>query len=167
MNTDIKIAENISNGLSEGQQRSVVGVLSAILADQHILYMKLRNFHWNLKGPRFHSLHELFEQQYEALAGAIDETAERIRMVGGVSPGSMSEMLATGSLKEAAGEIINGDDAISALVTDQESVIRSLREAADEVEEKHKDQATADFIIELLQKHEANAWMLRSSTDQS
>ena len=163
--SEVKIAEKISNGLSTEQQKEVVSVLIKTLADQHVLYMKLRNFHWNLKGARFTSLHELFEKQYTELALAIDETAERIRMIGGVSPGSMSEFLSLASLKEAAGEIINGEDAISALVTDHESAIRALREHAEKTEEEYGDQATADFLIELLQKHEAAAWMLRSSSE--
>ncbi|MAS92956.1 MAG: DNA starvation/stationary phase protection protein [Verrucomicrobiales bacterium] len=162
MKTEVKIAEEISDGLSKENRTGVIESLISVLSDQHVLYMKLRNFHWNLKGPRFHSLHEFFEQQYKTLEGAIDETAERIRMLGGVSPGSMSEFLAATSLKEAAGEIISGEDAISALVTDHETVIRSLREVAETVEEKYEDQATADFLVELLQQHTQDAWMLRS-----
>ena len=107
MKTEVKIAEEISDGLSKENRTGVIESLISVLSDQHVLYMKLRNFHWNLKGPRFHSLHEFFEQQYKTLEGAIDETAERIRMLGGVSPGSMSEFLAATSLKEAAGEIIS------------------------------------------------------------
>lgn len=158
----VRIAEQIANGLTEKEQAGVIEVLQSVLANQHVLYIKLRNFHWNLKGPRFHSLHEFFEKLYSEVEGAIDETAERIRMIGGVSPGSMSEFLSTSSLKEAAGEIISGDDAISALVADNESIIRELRDHIPVVEEKLGDQATSDFLIELLQKHESDAWMLRS-----
>jgi len=167
MTTPTKIAEKVANGLTEEQQTSVIEALIAVLSDQHVLYMKLRNFHWNLTGPRFHSLHEFFEKQYQALEEAIDETAERIRMLGGVSPGSMSEFLSHASLKEAAGELISGHDAISALVTDNETVIRSLREKAREVEEDFEDRATADFLVELLQNHEQDAWMLRSYHETS
>ncbi|MDF1812614.1 MAG: DNA starvation/stationary phase protection protein [Verrucomicrobiales bacterium] len=167
MTTDIKIAENISNGLTKEDQKNVIEVLVSVLADQHVLYVKLRNFHWNLKGARFHSLHEFFEQQYTALEKAIDETAERIRMLGGVAPGSMSEFLSAATLKEAAGNIIDGDDAISSLVTDNETVIRFLREKSGMVEDDFNDVATADFLVELLQKHEQDAWMLRSFSEIS
>lgn len=166
MKAEVKIAEEISNGISKEKQEKVIGSLIEVLSDQHVLYMKLRNFHWNLKGPRFHSLHEFFEKQYKTIEAAIDETAERIRMVGGVSPGSMSEFLSCASLKEAAGEIIDGEDAISALVTDHEAVIRSLREKAAETEEEFNDLGTSDFLIELLQQHEQDAWMLRSFREQ-
>lgn len=162
MKTEAKIAERISNGLTGEQQTSVIETLLAVLSNQHVLYIKLRNFHWNLKGPRFHSLHELFGNQYETLATAIDETAERIRKIGGVAPGSMSEFLAATTLKEAAGEVIAGDDAITALVADHEAIIRTLREVARSTDEEQGDQATADFLIALLQQHEKDAWMLRS-----
>lgn len=159
---EAKIAEKLSTGLSEDQQKNVVEALSAVLCDQHVLYIKLRNFHWNLKGPRFHSLHEFFEQQYTELALAIDETAERIRMVGGISPGSMKEFLSGASLEETDGDIVSGDEALKALVADNEAVIRDLREKAEKTEEDYGDIATADFLTELLQKHEMAAWMLRS-----
>ena len=160
-----RIAEKLSNGLSEANQKEVVEILSTVLSDQHILYIKLRNFHWNLKGSRFNSLHALFERQYEALALAIDETAERIRMLGGIAPASMSEFLSGARLKEVSASIIEGEKAIEALVKDHEAVIRSLRKDADTVEESCSDSATADFLIALIQKHEQDAWMLRSSKE--
>jgi len=79
-------SESESIGISTGERNKITGILSAVLADQHVLYQKTRNFHWNLTGHRFHTLHELFEKQYRELVEAIDETAERIRMVGGISP---------------------------------------------------------------------------------
>ncbi|MCG8603321.1 MAG: DNA starvation/stationary phase protection protein [Verrucomicrobiales bacterium] len=169
MKTTPTIADEISDGLNNDQRTRVVEILTSVLSNQHVLYIKLRNFHWNLKGPRFHSLHEFFEQLYGGLEKAIDETAERIRMLGGVAPGSMEEFLEHASLKEAAGAITNGDDAISTLVTDQEAVIRDLREFAKETEEECEDQATGDFLVELLQQHVSDAWMLRSfrSEDES
>lgn len=166
MKINVKVAEKIEDGLQQEQREGVISTLSSVLANQHVLYVKLRNFHWNLKGPRFHSLHEFFETQYTALEEAIDETAERIRMVGGVAPGSMREFLDLATLKEAAGDITDGDDAIATLVTDQEAVIRDLREFAEKTEEDYGDQATADFLVELLQAHVKDAWMLRSFSTQ-
>ena len=157
-----KIVEEIGIGLEAGQRQTAVDILAAILCNQHVLYLKTRNFHWNLKGPRFHDLHEFFENQYRQLEGAIDETAERIRMLGGVSPGSMAEFLGGASLKEAAGEIIHGDDAIAALIADHDTVIRDLRGQIPRLEEVCNDMGSADFVTELLQAHEKAAWMLRS-----
>lgn len=160
--TKVQLVEEISDGLSTTNREKIVEILVSTLSDQHVLYLKLRNFHWNLKGPRFHTLHEFFEELYGNLEKAIDETAERIRMLGGVAPGSMREFLENATLKEAAGEIIHGADAISTLVTDEETVIRGLRENAKIVEEDLEDQATADFLVELIQQHVQDAWMLRS-----
>lgn len=149
-------------GLSEKAREDVAAILASMLADQHVLYIKKRNFHWNLTGGRFHSLHEHFEKLYTELALAIDETAERIRMIGCVAPGSMAEFLKLTTLKELGGELINGEDAISALLADHESCIRNLRGAIGRVELDYGDAGTADFLTELLQKHEMTAWMLRS-----
>lgn len=151
----------VSIGLSTGERSSVIQVLEAILADQHVLYLKTRNFHWNLTGPRFSSLHEFFENQYKALELAIDETAERIRMVGGVSPGSMAEFLKLSSLSEKPGKLLDGEDAIRQLKADHESAIRALREAI-EAAGNADDVGTEDFLTNLLQAHEKSAWMLRS-----
>lgn len=148
-------------GIPTADRTKVITLLQAILADQHVLYLKTRNFHWNLTGPRFSSLHELFEQQYQALELAIDETAERIRMIGGTSQGSMAEFLKLATLKECAGALIPGEEAIKLLKLDHEAAIRALRsgiEAADQSD----DIGTADFLTDLIRNHEKHAWMLRS-----
>lgn len=149
-------------GLSESSRNGVIEVLKGVLGNQHVLYIKKRNFHWNLIGERFHTLHVFYEQQYEALATAIDSTAERIRMVGGVSPGSMKEFLGLASLKEVEGSLAEGEVTIEALVKDHEQVIRELREVIGKVEEEYGDVGTADFLTGLIQSHEEMAWMLRS-----
>ncbi len=154
--------EELNIGLSNEQRESVGTILSKILGNQHVLYMKMRNYHWNLTGPRFHTLHEFYEKEYDALAKAIDETAERVRMIGGVSPGSMGEMLQLATLDEAEGALIDGSDSIKALVDDHEACIRDLRGAISTIEEDYRDVGTADFLVELLQAHEQSAWMLRS-----
>ncbi len=148
-------------GLDQEARQKTVELLSAILGNQHVLYLKTRNYHWNLKGPRFHSLHEFFEKLYQDLEGLIDKTAERIRMVGGVAPGSMKEFIDLATLKEAKGDLIDGKHATTALRADHETVVRELREAVEALEESG-DAGTEDFVIALLQAHEETAWMLRS-----
>lgn len=154
--------EKIEIGLNETQREAIIGKLAAVLGNQHVLYIKLRNFHWNLVGARFRSLHQFFEEQYGELALAIDETAERIRMLGGIAPGSMKSLLKHATLRESDDKLIDGDAAIELLVKDHESCIRELRAAIPEIEEEHGDAGTADFLTGLIQKHESAAWMLRS-----
>ncbi|MFT3992494.1 MAG: DNA starvation/stationary phase protection protein [Luteolibacter sp.] len=153
--------EIIHIGLDEPTRSKAVKLLSGLLADQHVLYVKTRNYHWNLTGHRFHTLHVFFEEQYTELALAIDKTAERIRMLGSSAPGSMKEFLALASLSEVPGKLIHGDDAVKALRDDHESSARAARKAVDELE-KIGDSGTADFVTDLLQSHEQAAWMLRS-----
>jgi starvation-inducible DNA-binding protein len=157
-------AEVIHIGLDSKVRGLAVKLLSAILADQHVLYAKTRNFHWNLTGHRFHTLHEFFEKQYDALALAIDKTAERIRMMGHASPGSMKEFLAIATLKEVPGALVNGDAAIAGLRDDHEAAAREVRKAVDELDQAG-DAGTADFLTDLLKAHEEAAWMLRSFLD--
>ncbi|WP_035609546.1 DNA starvation/stationary phase protection protein [Haloferula sp. BvORR071] len=156
--------EAIHIGLDSKVRALVVKHLSAILADQHVLYTKTRNFHWNLTGHRFHTLHEFFEKQYGSLAEAIDKTAERIRQLGYASPGSMKEFLSQATLKEVPGALLNGEDAIVALRDDHEAAAREVRKAVDAVD-KAGDAGTTDFLTDLLKEHELTAWMLRSFLD--
>ncbi|MFT4176243.1 MAG: DNA starvation/stationary phase protection protein [Luteolibacter sp.] len=153
--------EVIHIGLDEGTRAKAVKLLSGLLANQHVLYLKTRNYHWNLTGHRFHTLHEFFEEQYTELAEAIDKTAERIRMLGASSPGSMKEFLAAATLEEVPGRLIHGDQAVIALRDDHEASARAARKAVDELD-KIGDSGSADFVTELLQGHEQAAWMLRS-----
>ncbi|MGJ8696921.1 MAG: Dps family protein [Verrucomicrobiaceae bacterium] len=153
---------DVSIGLDAESRKEVATILNEILADQHVLYVKTRNFHWNLIGGRFHSLHEHFEKLYTDLALVIDETAERVRMIGGVPTGSMKEFLSVASLEECEGVLITGDEAIENLLQDHESCIRSLRKRISTVEDEYEDVGTADFLTALIQKHEMTAWMLRS-----
>jgi starvation-inducible DNA-binding protein len=155
-------AEDPAIGLPKENLRRVTAILSRVLADQHVLYQKTRNYHWNLTGRRFLPLHELFEKQYRVLVEAIDETAERIRMLGGVAPGSMKEFLEMATLKEDPGRLIAGEDALEALAADHAAATRTLRKAIEETAEANDDAGTADFLTELIRDHEKTAWMLRS-----
>jgi len=158
-NTSDSLPINI--GIDEESRAAVCKILSQVLANQHVLYIKKRNFHWNLVGERFHTLHVFYQEQYAALEKSIDETAERIRQLGGVSPGSMAELLELASLKEFKGELIYGEDSIKALVEDHETSSRGLRDHIATIEDKG-DVGTADYLTGLLQGHEQMAWMLRS-----
>ncbi len=166
MNQTTQVAEKIENGMSAPDREGSIAVLAEILANQHVLYIKTRNFHWNLKGARFSSLHEFFEKLYTGLARAIDDTAERIRMLGGVSPGSMAEFLGGASLEETSGRILDGQDAVRGLLKDHYAVIRDLRSQIPRCENDFDDAGTADFLVALLREHEEAAWMLRSVLDE-
>lgn len=153
--------ESIHIGLSDTQRAEIIHLLGVALSNQHVLYIKLRNFHWNLTGPRFSPLHQLFEEHYTIMADSIDETAERMRMLGGVPAGSMSEFLDATTLKESRGQLIEGQSAIQELVKDRETVIRQTRESIDRIQELG-DEGTADLLIAQMRSHEKIAWMLRS-----
>lgn len=134
--------------------------LSQILADTYVLYLKTQNFHWNVTDPRFHSMHEMFEEQYKELAEAIDELAERIRMLKVRAPGTMRQFLEMSSLEEASEEM-SGDDMLKALCHDREALAKHIRPKIEEMI-KTGDQGSGDLLIQHLRMHEKAAWMLRS-----
>ncbi len=148
-------------GLSSKARETVLAVLGRLLADEHVLYVKTRNFHWNVTGLDFGSLHALFEKQYDELSETIDEIAERIRALGGVAPGSMKEFLKLARLEEQPGDTLAAEKMIAALLSDYESVIRALR-ADIEVTGEAGDAGTDDFLTGILEAHEKTAWMLRA-----
>jgi len=139
---------------------SVVAALSALLATTYTLYLKTHNYHWNVTGPMFTTLHTLFEIQYTELATGVDEIAERIRTVGALAPGSFAAFAKLTSVKEETGHP-EAKEMIRILVADQEAVADAARRvivAAEAV----RDQASADLATRRLDIHEKNAWMLRS-----
>lgn len=148
-------------GLSSKSRDTVGTLLARLLADEHVLYVKTRNFHWNVTGLDFGALHALFESQYTALAETIDEIAERIRMIGGVAPGSMKEFLKLTRIDEQPGGKLEAEKMIAALLSDQEAIIRSLREDVEKAGQAG-DAGTNDFLVGLLESHEKTAWMLRA-----
>ncbi len=138
----------------------VVEALSTLLATSYTLYLKTHNYHWNVTGPMFTTLHTLFETQYTELALAVDEIAERIRAVGAFAPGSYTAFAKLSTVKEATGHP-NAKAMIQHLVADQEAVAESARRvilAAEAV----RDQVSADLATRRLDVHEKHAWMLRS-----
>lgn len=154
--------KDLDIGISKENRENVVKLLQQGLADEHVLYIKMRNFHWNLVGPRFHTLHEFYEKQYTAVAMSIDEIAERIRQLGGIAHGSMKQFLEQSRLDEHPGELMDGDDTIVILTEDNEKIIRTLRQDIKAIEEDYGDVGTADFLTAKLGEHEEMAWMLRS-----
>lgn len=148
-------------GITDKNLKSITNLLSAILSDAMLLYTKTRKFHWNVNGPSFMELHKLFEAQYKQLEEAIDEIAERISKLGALSPGTMQEFLNLGSIKETPGKNPNQAGMIKELLADHEAVIKTLRKAVDDCEEKYEDKGTSDFLTELMQQHETIAWTLR------
>jgi starvation-inducible DNA-binding protein len=157
-----KKLHRINTGLTDEQREGVIDILQAILADENLLYIRTRNYHWNVTGPRFHTLHEFLEEQYTAIALKADEVAERIRHVGGFPIGTMAEFTKVGHLKEKPGERPPAEKMIADLVGDHEHIVRELREDLEEAEEKHGDAGTADFLTGLMEEHENMAWMLRA-----
>ena len=136
--------------------------LGKVLADTYVLYVKTQNFHWNLVDPRFESLHKFFEGQYEELAEAVDEIAERIRMLNSKTPATMKKFLRNTRLEECEDEDLDGDAMISQLLQDHEFVANSLRPVIQQAQ-KRGDEGTADLLIQRLRAHEKTAWMLRST----
>ncbi|MEM7413694.1 MAG: Dps family protein [Myxococcota bacterium] len=139
---------------------AIVNALSRLLADSYTLYLKTHNYHWNVTGPMFTTLHTLFETEYSELALAVDEIAERIRAVGAPAPGTYREFAALSKIGEDA-DIPKATAMIENLVADQESVVAAAR-AVVEAAEAAGDQASADLGVRRIDVHEKNAWMLRS-----
>lgn len=137
-----------------------IAALSTLLASSYTLYLKTHNFHWNVTGPMFNSLHTMFEVQYTELALAVDEIAERIRSLGAFAPASYGEYTKLSTVEGETGRL-SAMEMIQALVTDQELVAVAAREVINAAE-KAADQASADLATRRLDVHEKNAWMLRS-----
>ena len=142
------------------QTQEVAEQLSRLLADSYTLYLKTHNYHWNVTGPMFTTLHTLFEQQYTELALAVDEIAERIRALGHRAPGSYSEFGRLSSVKEAQG-VPKAEAMVEELAADQGLVAARAKEVIS-VAEKAGDEASVDMAVQRTQVHEKNAWMLRS-----
>jgi starvation-inducible DNA-binding protein len=153
----------IDIGIEESKRKSIADGLSRLLADSYTLYLKTHNYHWNVTGPMFQTLHLMFETQYTELAIAVDDIAERIRSLGEKAPGSYIEFSKLSSIKEAVGDV-DAKTMIADLVKAQESVIKTARSIF-AVAESANDEATADLLTQRITLHEKTAWMLRSLLD--
>ena len=150
----------IDIGIDAKQREKIASGLSRLLADTYTLYLKTHNFHWNVTGPMFSTLHLMFETQYNELALAVDLIAERIRALGIQAPGSYREFGKLTAIQESDGTP-SANEMIRQLVAGQEAVVRTARSVFPDAEAAH-DEATADLLTQRMQVHEKNAWMLRS-----
>jgi starvation-inducible DNA-binding protein len=153
-------AIDIDIGIDEGARKEIAAGLSRLLADSYTLYLKTHNFHWNVTGPMFQTLHLMFEQQYTELWQAVDLVAERIRAIGAHAPGTYKEFMALTSIAETEG-VPKATDMIALLVQGNEAVARTARSLFP-LADKVRDEVSADLLTQRMQVHEKNAWMLRS-----
>lgn len=151
---------DIQIGIETAEREKIAAGLSKLLADTYTLYLKTHNYHWNVTGPMFSTLHLMFETQYTELATAVDEIAERIRALGVKAPGSYAAFAKLTSIEEETGEP-NAVEMIKRLVIAQEAVVRTAREVFP-VAADVSDEPSADLLTQRMQVHEKNAWMLRS-----
>jgi starvation-inducible DNA-binding protein len=152
----------INIGLTEEQRQGVMNLLNQDLSDSYVLLVKTKKYHWDVVGPQFRSLHELWEEQYEELTEHIDDIAERVRTLGGYPVGTMEGFLNLTTLNEHSGDIPSATGMVCQLIEDHEQIVRNLREHVDRCTDEFHDQGTADFLTELMEEHEEMAWMLRS-----
>ena len=150
----------INIGISETNRKKIADELSKVLADSYMLYLKTHNFHWNVTGEHFHSLHEQFEEQYTELADAVDEIAERIRALGHKAPGTFKEFHQLTSIEEDT-EKPEAMEMVRRLAVANEQVLRTARKALDPAKDAD-DEATIDLLTQRLHVHSKTAWMLRS-----
>ena len=150
----------IDIGIDEADRQEIAAGLSRLLADTYTLYLKTHNYHWNVTGPMFQTLHLMFETQYNELALAVDLIAERIRALGYPAPGTYKEYAKLSSIKETEG-VPEAREMIRLLVEGQEAVVRTARGVFPLVDKAH-DEPSADLLTQRMQVHEKTAWMLRA-----
>jgi starvation-inducible DNA-binding protein len=154
------MAAVMDTGISAKDRTAIAGGLSRLLADTYILYLKTHNFHWNVEGPMFQALHQMFMDQYTEAWNAIDPIAERIRALGHYAPGSYKQYMKLASVKETDG-VPRAEQMVRQLIAGQEAVARTARSVLP-LAERANDQPTLDLLTQRLDIHEKNAWMLRS-----
>ena len=156
-------APNIDIGISSGERKKIADGLSRFLADSYTLYLKTHNFHWNITGAMFNSLHTMFETQYTEQWTALDEVAERIRALGYNAPGSYAEFIRLTSIREEEGAdgVPDWKGMVQQLVSGNEAVCRTARKVLKTADDAGDD-PSVDLLTQRLQTHEKYAWMLRS-----
>jgi starvation-inducible DNA-binding protein len=154
----------INIGIPEKDRKNIAAGLARVLADTYTLYLKTHNFHWNVTGPMFQTLHLMFMTQYNEIWMAVDLVAERIRALGYPAPGSYKEFATLTSIKDSSGTV-NAKEMIKQLVAGQEVIVRTAREVLP-IAEKAGDQPTVDLLSARMEVHEKNAWMLRSLLEE-
>jgi starvation-inducible DNA-binding protein len=156
----VRVRRTIEIGIKESERAKIAHGLARLLADTYTLYLKTHNFHWNVTGPMFQTLHLMFETQYNELALAVDLIAERIRALGYPAPGTYAEFSKLTSIKEPKG-VPAAEAMIRELVAGQEAVVKTARSVFPLVD-KVNDEPSADLLTQRMQVHEKTAWMLRS-----
>jgi starvation-inducible DNA-binding protein len=151
----------VQTGIESGQRKALAEGLAGVLADSYTLLGKTHGFHWNVTGDRFHSLHAMFQEQYEDLTAAVDELAERIRALGHFAPGSLSQFLKLTRIEDEHG-VPDDRSMLTQLVRDNEQVTRACRDVV-ELADKAGDTVTEDLMNKRMAYHEKAAWMLRAS----
>lgn len=154
----------IDLGMTEEQRTNAARSMSKLLADTYLLYIKTHKFHWNVTGPHFAELHQMFEEQYKNMAEAVDIIAERVRALGCFAPGSYAEFMELASIKEEAGQV-GYKEMIEQLMHDHEKIVKEIRQASIEASKVH-DEASVDLFNSRTNTHEKMAWMLRSLLTQ-
>lgn len=155
------MSATVDTGFSDAQRTSLAQELSKVLADSYAVYLKTHGYHWNVRGPEFFSLHNMFQQQYTEIWGALDDIAERIRSLGELAPQSSSAFGNLTSIHDGDAEK-DADAMIKELIKDHGAVIKTAREAL-KIADDIGDDATADLMTQRLQSHEKTAWMLRAT----
>ena len=164
MKTQSHKSTPIDIGIPAAQRARISAGLSALLADSYTLYLMTHNFHWNVTGPMFNTLHQMFMQQYTEQWTALDQIAERIRALGHPAPGTYREFAQLASIREVDG-VPPAMEMVRLLVAAQEGTARTARKLLPLVG-KANDQPTADLLTQRLDVHEKTAWMLRSLLDE-
>jgi starvation-inducible DNA-binding protein len=157
-----KAVSSTNLALTDDARAELAELLNTTLADEHVLYTKLRNYHWNVTGMHFHSLHEMFEEQYDQVKVLADEIAERTRKLGYRSIGTMSAFLEYARVAEGSNETMQAQEMIEDLLNTNEAIVRNLRSDIDKCTEAYHDEGTADLLIATMREHESMAWMLRA-----
>ena len=151
----------VKKAVKNADGKRVAEATARLLADSYTLYLKTHNYHWNVTGPMFETLHKMFEAQYTELAAAVDEIAERIRALGHPAPGSYGSYAKLASVPDAGDAVPEATRMIRDLVTDHETVVRTSREVLRTAEEAGDD-VTTDLVTQRMSTHEKTSWMLRS-----
>ncbi|MCA1245311.1 DNA starvation/stationary phase protection protein [Massilia oculi] len=155
---------HMDTGITTEDRAKIVESLSTVLADAYMLYLKTHNFHWNVTGPMFSTLHVMFEEQYTEQWNALDDIAERIRALGHFAPATYKRYAELSSITEEP-NVLSAKEMIRQLVDGNETLVRTLR-AGVKVADELDDYPTADMLTTRMEVHEKNAWMLRSFLEQ-
>ncbi len=150
----------MDTGISAEQRRAIAQGLSKLLADTYVVYLKTHNFHWNVEGPMFQTLHQMFMEQYTETWNAIDLIAERIRSLGEYAPGTYREYSKLTRIKETDG-VPKAEQMVQLLIEGQEAIVRTARDLLP-IADEAGDEPTLDLLTQRMQVHEKTAWMLRS-----